>query len=114
MRRWSAAPAPTVAAMRDRAELEARRQVRLDLRYQACIEARAKWWDAPSQEHQDKALAEWERISDRAEVTRKAMIRAREGMPYWRWAAGRAEEIAAAGYQVAAAGAVRLPASAAS
>jgi hypothetical protein len=99
--------------MHNRAELEAMLQARLDLRYQQCTAARAKW-EASSQADQDKALAEWDRISDRAEATRKAMIRVREGMPYWRWAAGRDAELAAAGYQVTKAGAYCLPAGAAS
>jgi predicted DNA-binding WGR domain protein len=83
--------------MRNWAELEAMLQARLDLRYQECTAARAKWRDATSDAEQEAATVEWGRISDRAEATRKALLRTKYGVPYWRLL----ERDRAAGYTTA-------------
>ena len=90
----------------NRTRLVAALQARLDALFQQCDVYRAAWIVARDEAEQDRIADKWEATFSRSEMTRRALIRVCEGMPYWRWAAHCVRALAARGLVYTSSGAV--------
>lgn len=96
--------------MGDRQTLLKALEARLADRQRACDAACDDWWRASTEDAMAVAMVGWEAARVRFEITRKALIRTRDGMPYWRSAKLHHQRMLAEGYEFMPCGAVRLPA----
>lgn len=87
---------PTGSDLGKRANLMQALEARLLALYSRCQEFQATYAIVELREGHP-VLVEWDAIIRKSELTRKALIRVREGMSHWKWRDNRAAELAAVG-----------------